>query len=198
MGTKDWPDYQCHKVVQALPLVGISHAEDAPEAALRFEDGSDLIVSEDWLKKHSPQVGGYVVRYEDGYLSWSPKDVFESGYIPTSDPVSQYNRIIASLRMLGLPHGPDGITQSDYLDLVAQKAKSLAETFHCPVSEAMKIMTDSSGELAGILSGDYDADDGVCDPIIDKKPEDDAPNPDAAPSPYGDVHAPAAPAATES
>lgn len=80
MSAKDWPKYQSHKIVQALPLVGISHAEDAPEAALRFEDGSDLIVSDDWLKKHNPQVGGYVVRYEDGYLSWSPKDVFESGY----------------------------------------------------------------------------------------------------------------------
>lgn len=24
--------------------------------------------------------GDYLVRYEDGYLSWSPKDVFEAGY----------------------------------------------------------------------------------------------------------------------
>lgn len=26
---------------------------------------------------------GYLVEYEDGYLSWSPKDVFEAAYKPS-------------------------------------------------------------------------------------------------------------------
>jgi len=25
---------------------------------------------------------GYAVKYEDGYISWSPKDVFERAYVP--------------------------------------------------------------------------------------------------------------------
>ena len=25
---------------------------------------------------------GYAVKYEDGYVSWSPKDVFERAYVP--------------------------------------------------------------------------------------------------------------------
>lgn len=29
---------------------------------------------------------GYKVVYPDGYVSWSPKDVFESAYLPLSDP----------------------------------------------------------------------------------------------------------------
>jgi hypothetical protein len=28
---------------------------------------------------------GYLVRYPDGYESWSPKDVFEAAYRPVSD-----------------------------------------------------------------------------------------------------------------
>jgi hypothetical protein len=30
--------------------------------------------------KHAPQVGGYYVRYPDGYESWSPAKAFEEGY----------------------------------------------------------------------------------------------------------------------
>lgn len=29
---------------------------------------------------------GYAVKYEDGYVSWSPKDVFERAYFPLADP----------------------------------------------------------------------------------------------------------------
>jgi hypothetical protein len=28
------------------------------------------------------QQPGYAVKYEDGYISWSPKDVFERAYVP--------------------------------------------------------------------------------------------------------------------
>lgn len=31
------------------------------------------------------QKEGYKVRYPDGYTSWSPKDVFESAYLPMGD-----------------------------------------------------------------------------------------------------------------
>ena len=27
-------------------------------------------------------IPGYAVKYEDGYISWSPKDVFEKAYVP--------------------------------------------------------------------------------------------------------------------
>lgn len=29
---------------------------------------------------------GYLVRYPDGYTSWSPKDAFEAAYLPLDDP----------------------------------------------------------------------------------------------------------------
>ena len=35
----------------------------------------------------STEVNGYVVRYPDGYISWSPKSVFESSYFPIENGV---------------------------------------------------------------------------------------------------------------
>lgn len=37
-------------------------------------------ISQSYLEKHQPCVGGYYVVYEDGYLSFSPAEAFESGY----------------------------------------------------------------------------------------------------------------------
>lgn len=42
-------------------------------------------VGQEWLAKHSDNgdknlVGGYFVKYADGYTSWSPAEAFESGY----------------------------------------------------------------------------------------------------------------------
>jgi hypothetical protein len=38
------------------------------------------IVSESYLLKHTPAPGGYYVRYEDGYESYSPAEAFEKAY----------------------------------------------------------------------------------------------------------------------
>ncbi|WP_244589494.1 Rha family transcriptional regulator [Escherichia coli] len=37
-------------------------------------------VSAEYICKHRPMSGGYYVVYEDGYESYSPAEVFESGY----------------------------------------------------------------------------------------------------------------------
>lgn len=47
---------------------------------LRLSDQDVLEVSPAWLRRHLPVVGGYVVRYEDGYTSFSPAKAFEDGY----------------------------------------------------------------------------------------------------------------------
>lgn len=41
---------------------------------------------EENLEKGTPAEAGYAVVYEDGYRSWSPKDVFERCYRPVTDP----------------------------------------------------------------------------------------------------------------
>lgn len=50
---------------------------------LEAEEGMDnevIYVDKDYMEKHQPKRGGYFVRYEGGYESWSPADVFEDGY----------------------------------------------------------------------------------------------------------------------
>lgn len=46
------------------------------------EDGQTLYsvtVDQSYIDKHNPQVGGYFIRYEDGYESFCPAESFESG-----------------------------------------------------------------------------------------------------------------------
>ena len=80
------PMWQSHKVVKAgkIALIIPSGPDlfgDAPKATkLVLQQGHQVTVSEEYMLKHKPQVGGYFVMDEDGYQSWSPKESFEQGY----------------------------------------------------------------------------------------------------------------------
>lgn len=86
------PQYQSHKKVWALKIASLSYDKDAAIAdGNRETDGSAVItpaeagyapfiVNADYVKRHVPKVGGYYVQYEDGYVSYSPAEPFESGY----------------------------------------------------------------------------------------------------------------------
>lgn len=57
-------------------VYAVSGAEIVPA-----DDGfAPFPVSAEYIRKHKPQVGGYYVRYKDGYESFSPAAAFESGY----------------------------------------------------------------------------------------------------------------------
>ena len=72
--------FQSHKIVGAFKIGTIATLKDGG-AVLTAEDGqTDAIVSDEYVGKHSPEVGGYYVSYPDGYESWSPAEAFESGY----------------------------------------------------------------------------------------------------------------------
>ncbi len=86
--TQEMPKYKSHKIVWALKIKSI--VRDG-EGENRESDGSAIITPEDdgygpfrveheYLRKHTPQVGGYFVAYKGGYRSFSPADVFEEGY----------------------------------------------------------------------------------------------------------------------
>lgn len=78
------PQYRCHKVVQAALIDDILGSDDtdtvdlivAPEGAKPFVHNVD----KEWVERHRPEVGGYLVRYQDGYESYSPAEAFEGGY----------------------------------------------------------------------------------------------------------------------
>lgn len=73
---KEMPRYQCHKIVHALKIKSIHGGEIIPA-----DDGfAPFLETEEYIKKHNPQPGGYYVVYEDGYRSFSPASAFEQGY----------------------------------------------------------------------------------------------------------------------
>lgn len=85
------PRYQSHKKVWALKIKAIALDAEAAKAENRDTDGTAMItpeeegyapfkVSAEYMRKHSPQPGGYYVVYEDGYKSFSPAGAFEAGY----------------------------------------------------------------------------------------------------------------------
>lgn len=46
------------------------------------EEGEDVVVTWDYVRKHDPVVGGYYVRYVDtGYESFCPAKEFEGGNV---------------------------------------------------------------------------------------------------------------------
>ena len=70
------PKYKCHKQVWALKIAKI----DGNLITAVNSEYAPLFVSDEYLAKHKPFVGGYYVVYADGYKSFSPADVFEDGY----------------------------------------------------------------------------------------------------------------------
>ena len=89
------PKYKCHKEVWAFKIGAINLDSDAAKTENRETDGSAIILPEptispnppfyvmvnrNYLTKHKPEIGGYYVRYKDGYESFSPAQAFEEGY----------------------------------------------------------------------------------------------------------------------
>ncbi len=77
--------YKCHKVVEGMEIDRISPFRDKPgQYSILGKDENDTVISfdteEKWMDRHKPEVGGYIVRYEDGYVSYSPTQAFEEGY----------------------------------------------------------------------------------------------------------------------
>ena len=78
------PTYTCHKTVRAARVQGVDPdlKSGAVSLVLALPDGSKVFhpVSAEFVQKHNPQSGGYFVKYEDGYESFSPAKAFEEGY----------------------------------------------------------------------------------------------------------------------
>lgn len=72
--------YQSHKVVEAAPIVGVNVAVSL--VIVEGENGrEEIYVPEHFFARSIPEIDDYLVKYlPDGYLSWSPKEIFEDGY----------------------------------------------------------------------------------------------------------------------
>jgi hypothetical protein len=78
--------YLCHKRVEGGKIMEISSIPDKG-IILKLDDGTIVNVSVVWADKHNPGLGGYFVRYEDGYESFSPAGPFEAGYTPVIESI---------------------------------------------------------------------------------------------------------------
>lgn len=76
--------YVCHKVVEAGKIAGIE--PDVNTVDLHLSDNTFTRVTLPWFQQHNPVIGGYLVRYKDGYLSYSPAVAFEEGYTEITPP----------------------------------------------------------------------------------------------------------------
>lgn len=87
--------YQCHKVVKAAKILNILESMQSlippgkGGATLFLDTNYTLQVSPEFLAKHNPEIGGYLVRYEDGYQSYSPAKAFEEGYAPVETTLKE-------------------------------------------------------------------------------------------------------------
>lgn len=80
------PLYKCHKTVRAAKIKELRVRQSG--IADVFVEGMDspLVQPSDWVERHQPRVGGYLVQYEGGYESYSPADAFENGYTRIEEP----------------------------------------------------------------------------------------------------------------
>lgn len=78
----DLPRFQSHKVVQAARICGWTH-----ESVIVEVDGylKEVPRPPHLFARGSPVLGDYLVRYDDGYVSWSRRKAFEEGYVPLAD-----------------------------------------------------------------------------------------------------------------
>lgn len=82
--------WKCHKVVEAGKIMSLD-----VEGGIIVQNEHGLMLhipaNAAWMEKHDPEAGGYLVRYEDGYESYSPAEAFEAGYTPIQGVCPTYN-----------------------------------------------------------------------------------------------------------
>jgi len=71
------PKWKSHKVVEAARVTGVL---DEPLRWVLLTGDSVPVSVELELRARRNPIGGYYVRYPDGYESWSPAEAFEDGY----------------------------------------------------------------------------------------------------------------------
>lgn len=67
--------FQSHKIVEAEQI-----SEITGNGRIILVDGESIPTPADLFARYHPSAGDYLVRYDGGYLSVSPRAAFESGY----------------------------------------------------------------------------------------------------------------------
>lgn len=109
--------------------------------------GSKIIMA--WEQVHADGREGYTVKYEDGYTSWSPKDVFEAAYIPIGHVghlLPHVQRVVAEKAQ-----NDDRVAKLDAF-LSSGNATNLPSDAVGLMEDQLKLMHELSGILADRLA----------------------------------------------
>lgn len=85
-----WPRYRSHKTVKALEIESIDKPNSAGGCRL-VAGGWDFDLASAMFSRYTPVVGDYLVEYEDGYQSFSPRAAFLGGYTKIEDDAADFN-----------------------------------------------------------------------------------------------------------
>ena len=83
---KEMKQYTCIKNVKAIPMTDGEFFYTTRK--MPYNTNKDI----------NGSLEGYLVKYEDGYESWSPKEVFEKGYILTETYIDRMMFELAELK----------------------------------------------------------------------------------------------------
>ena len=75
--------WRSHKIVEAevIDRVEINTSDRRTSGgSIEVRDGETVVVPRGFFARNKPLPGDYLVRYGNGYLSWSPHAAFEDGY----------------------------------------------------------------------------------------------------------------------
>lgn len=85
--------FRCHKVVEAAEIVNYKTGT-GPHVIVTVKDPGgameDIEAKADIFARGFPTAGDFLVRYDDGYLSCSPRKAFLDGYSPIDDSGADY------------------------------------------------------------------------------------------------------------
>ena len=133
------PRYVCHKEVRAAKIAEVEMHHQNGDVTLRFADreiGPVRVVA-DWVNRHKPQEGGYLVVYKDGYTSYSPAEAFEDGYTRIHKADMPYpDNVHATRRWFHYAHLPEPL-------------RSVSRMFHVLAERLDKTFPDSAEKSAG-------------------------------------------------
>jgi hypothetical protein len=72
--------YRSHKIVEAAEIVRLQDHARGPLVTVHLAGGHSQEVGEIVFTRGRPHTGDFLVIYDDGYVSWSPRDKFLDGY----------------------------------------------------------------------------------------------------------------------
>ena len=81
-----FPRFKCHKEVRAAQIGEIRQESKGLRIFPNTPGVASFCISDEFYQKHRPVPGGYIVVYADGYVSFSPKEAFEEGYVLIPNP----------------------------------------------------------------------------------------------------------------